>query len=265
MLVRLSCLLSSASAQGFIEWRVFSLFEGLIEGLGVQVRAGGFGSSFDAESCPLQYELLHRRIDSAFDAILAAEEKLIRKGVRTIGAALRSVASSATRCNLHDVSSRLSAIADEASTLTTNAVEVQPLAADVSSSTSARTKRHGILTVTLGEVNVSEPLVRAARLWFRERYTESGNSLATLVRLALVDDEKAEAETREAWSGISDTGQPPRTEKEYFEQLRAVWDRAAESERQAEETQAQGPLFSRPFQGLRPQSDQRIAAQKAEL
>ena len=182
-----TCLLllpPCATSQGFIEWRTSSLFEGLIEGLGVQVHPGAFGGhAFDVDNCPLRFDSLFRSINPAFDAILAAaESRSVRKGVRAIGGVFRSLSTSCARCKLPSVSKRLSAAADETTTLMMSDVKLPPpidhLKGGPSRRGHPRARRSWPLTISVNDVNVSEPLVRAASLWFRERYPESGHALA---------------------------------------------------------------------------------------
>ena len=64
------------------------------------------------------------------------------------------------------------------------------------------------------------------------------------------DEENAKERERDRWSGVSESGRV-RTENEYLDHLRAVWEHASELDTRAEEAErfrSHGPFFSRPFQ-----------------
>ena len=66
---------TSAAAQGFVEWRVTSVFERLLVTLGVPMQPGAFGSAFDAGRCELHHEKLFRGyLQPGFDALLSKDD-----------------------------------------------------------------------------------------------------------------------------------------------------------------------------------------------
>ena len=70
--------LTSAAAQGFVEWRVTSVFERLLVTLGVPMQPGAFGSAFDAGRCELHHEKLFRGyLQPGFDALLSEDAAVV--------------------------------------------------------------------------------------------------------------------------------------------------------------------------------------------
>lgn len=231
---------SMVHAQGFQEWRVGSTFEALIGALGVPVQASALGGGFDIERCTLAHDKLYALLQPGFDAMLTVDDSAsaARRGVRFVGAALRSFSKSCERCSLAAVADRLKRAADEAGTLT---------ASDV------RWERGG-LSILFDDVNVSSPMRGAARAWFRERYDECGASLAAVVRAVAPVAEAHEGGfggSAGAAATGSGSGSAFRTEREYVEHLRAEWTRAQQLLREAEQAAArpwQGPRMVAPFQ-----------------
>ena len=222
------CSPHGCHAQGFHEWRVGSTYEAMLGALGVPVQAGALGRGFDTENCTLAHDKLYSLLQPGFDALLTVDDdaSAARRGVRSIGAALRAFARSCERCSLAGVADRLRRAADEAGTLA---------ASDV------RWERGGGLSILVDEVNVSSPLTGAARAWFRERYDESGRSLAAAVRAVAPAAEAHEEGGAAAF----------RTEREYVEHLHAEWTRAQQLLSEAEQAAArpwQGPRMVAPFQ-----------------
>ena len=102
--VALACVLLSsttAAAQGFVEWRVTSVFERLLVTLGVSMQPGAFGSAFDAEKCKLEHEKIFRGyLQPGFDALLSDDDAVVRIGVRALAKGLRTFGRSCERCDL---------------------------------------------------------------------------------------------------------------------------------------------------------------------
>ena len=102
--VALACVLLSsttAAAQGFVEWRVTSVFERLLVTLGVSMQPGAFGSAFDAEKCNLEHEKIFRGyLQPGFDALLSDDDAVVRIGVRALAKGLRTFGRSCERCDL---------------------------------------------------------------------------------------------------------------------------------------------------------------------
>lgn len=152
----LACVLvcsTSAAAQGFVEWRVTSVFERLLVTLGVSMQPGAFGSAFDAERCKLSHEKIFRGyLQPGFDALLSDDGDVVRIGVRALAKALRAFGRSCERCSLPLVAATLLRAADEAATLA---------AQDVRWAAGPAGSRE--LTILVNEVNVSAPLPLASR------------------------------------------------------------------------------------------------------
>ena len=244
---------AGVQAQGFLEWRVASTFEGVLRGLGVQVHASAFGDGFDVERCSLQYEQLYRTmLQPGFDAVLSDREARVRKGVRAIGRALRAFSRSAHRCKQAVAAQRLGQAAEEASTLTSSDVRLDALAADRQTDRQTHQSIATALTILVNDVNVTDALVRAAWLWFRERYDDCGGALAEAVRAVLAGDEEDQLARHDTWRVHAPDGRV-RTEGEYAEHLQAAWEgverQLVEQEREAgARAPALWPQFARPFQ-----------------
>ena len=82
----LACALvcvTSAAAQGFVEWRVTSVFERLLVTLGVSMQPGAFGSAFDAGRCELHHEKLFRGyLQPGFDALLSEDAAVVTQSTQ---------------------------------------------------------------------------------------------------------------------------------------------------------------------------------------
>ena len=75
--------LTSAAAQGFVEWRVTSVFERLLVTLGVSMQPGAFGSAFDAGRCELHHEKLFRGyLQPGFDALLSEDDAVVTQSTQ---------------------------------------------------------------------------------------------------------------------------------------------------------------------------------------
>ena len=245
--VSLLCVLVSctiAAAQGFIEWRVTSVFERLLVTLGVSMQPGAFGSAFDAERCKLSHESVFQNyLQPGFNALLSEDAETVRKGVRALAKALRAFGRSCERCELPRVAATLLRAADEAATLATHDVRWD-------AGPSGRS-----LSILVNEVNVSGPLLLASRAWFRERYEETGTALGQVVRAVGGGDAPDPLADYDTWRGSTADGRV-KTEGEYLEHLRSEWARAQAELRAPEAEQAeagpwQGPRFVPPFQGTR--------------
>ena len=125
--VALACVLLSsttAAAQGFVEWRVTSVFERLLVTLGVSMQPGAFGSAFDSERCKLPSEKIFRGyLQPGFDALLSVDDAVVRIGVRSLSKALRAFGRSCEQCGLPLVAATLLRAADEAGTLAAHDVQ----------------------------------------------------------------------------------------------------------------------------------------------
>lgn len=235
----LAVLLAAATGQGFIEWRVGSVFEHLLAALGVNLQPSAFSAAFDADRCSLSHESVFKHLQLGFDAVLLDDDAAaVRKGVRTIAKALRAFGKSCQRCDLTRVSAKLLLTADEAGTLAAH--DVRWGAAIVGKP----------LTILVNEANVSGPLRLAANAWFREKYEGTGTALGQVVREVAGADAPSDSPADfDTWQGVTPEGRV-KTQGEYIEHMRSEYERARALQREAEETRPwQGPRFEPPFQG----------------
>jgi len=240
----LACALvcvTTAAAQGFVEWRVTTVFERLLVTLGVSMQPGAFGSAFDVGRCELPHEKLFRGyLQPGFDALLAKDAAVVRIGVRALSKGVRAFGRSCERC-APSVAATLLRAADEAGTLAAHEVRW-----------AAGPAGRRELTILVNDVNVSAALLRASRSWFRERYEETGAALGEFVRAVGGAEAADPLEPFNTWRGTDADGRV-KTEREYLEHLRAEWARA-HAERTSHESGAgswQGPRVAPPFQGRR--------------
>ena len=117
-------------AQGFLDWKVATTYEGLLQGLGVSTRPNAFGvgccaalpcltasaqDAFDITPCLMRYDEVFRILEPSFDAIDLRESRTkVKKAVKGVGKALRLFSKACLRCNLPQVATRLSDASEEA-------------------------------------------------------------------------------------------------------------------------------------------------------
>jgi len=168
----LLCTREAGAVGGFHHFKAGSLFEGMLPPFGVKVNPDAFSKGFDIERCELGYSAVHDALHRAFKAFEFGDSQAVKGGLQEVSTALRLMASAAKRCSLSVVSAKLGEAGDD-------------LAIFVSDEVSGSSTEGGLTKALLNGHNITDPLLKATRMWYKKDYGSCGKELANMV-VALV-------------------------------------------------------------------------------
>ena len=184
LMTLISCAALASAQETHFELRASLIFDGMMTGLGEEVDSSALPRGL-GRRCGLNFGVAHTEVEPALIALseayhiaAPAQTEWVLSAVLRLGRALRSFASTCTRCRLAAGANRLSRHA-------TRLVQLN------SSSIGPRDGHFPV--VRMDGVDVSEYLVRAAHAFQSERYLQAGLTLASLlIHTSSYSDEDAD-------------------------------------------------------------------------
>eukprot|EP00656_Telonema_subtile_P004731 TRINITY_DN12156_c0_g1_i1.p1 TRINITY_DN12156_c0_g1~~TRINITY_DN12156_c0_g1_i1.p1 ORF type:complete len:186 (+),score=36.77 TRINITY_DN12156_c0_g1_i1:207-764(+) len=162
---------------GFHHWKVGTMFEGLLESLGVKIRADAFSGGFEVERCDLAYSRIHDNMHHSFHAFEFGNSSQVKKGLLRLASGVQLFAASLTSCDLGHLAAKLQEAAEDISVV-------------VSDEVWASSAEGGLAHVTVSGHNLTQVVLDATRAWYGKRYSDCGKEIARLavrVRLKCVE------------------------------------------------------------------------------